>query len=161
MREKKVFTKITQICMVTSDIQKMIKNYEEKLGIGPFQIVVDGERGIGDPAENLTVYGKRQDFKVIVASCQLGEVEIELVQPLDDLSIYSDHLKKHGEGVINHISFVTEDENKSFRKVMMEEGVVSIMTGDTDLEKGQSFEYFDSGEFMGTIVELHDGMKDL
>lgn len=156
MREEKAFTQVTQIGIVTSDIQTMIKNYEEKLGIGSFQIVVDGARGIGAPAKNLKVYGKPQEFKVIVACCQVGTVEIELIQPLDEFSIYSKHLKEHGEGVINHISILTDDKNKQFRNVMAEEGISSILKGDLDPEDGQCFEYYDCSEFMGTIVELHD-----
>ncbi|MCU6761087.1 methylmalonyl-CoA epimerase [uncultured Roseburia sp.] len=151
----KQISQITQIGIVTGDLKKMMKNYEEKLGIGPFEIVVDGANGIGAKAENLKVHGKLQDFEVLVACCKLEAVEIELIQPLDDKSIYAEHLRKHGEGVINHIAIVTPD-NAAFRTLMKEENVESILKGDVNPAEGESFEYFDCGELMGTIVELHD-----
>lgn len=156
MKVKQAFTQVTQIGIVTADIDRMIESYEKKLGIGPFQVVVDGEKGIGAEAKNLMVYGKPQEFKVKVACCQLGAVEIELIQPLDGFSIYAEHLRKHGEGVINHIAIATDDGNEQFRKVMREEHMPSILKGDVDPNEGQSFEYFDCTELMGTIVELHD-----
>ena len=154
MAEKQI-TQITQIGIVTANLEKMKKNYEEKFGIGPFEIVVDGAHGIGAKANNLKVHGKLQDFEVLVACCQLGALEIELIQPLDDKSIYAEHLRKHGEGVINHIAVMTPD-NAKFRRLMKQENVESILKGDVDPAEGESFEYFDCGEMIGTIVELHD-----
>lgn len=153
---EKVFTGITQIGIVTSDLEKMVKNYEKKLGIGPFQIVADGEKGIGAEATNVKVHGKPQDYKVRVACCKLGAVEIEIVQPLDEYSTYAEHLRKHGEGVINHIAIATEDKNAAFRKVMKANQVESILKGDFDPKEGESFEYFETGEMLGTQIELHD-----
>lgn len=155
MKEKQHITQILQIGIVTADLEKMKKNYEDVLGIGPFEIVVDGRRGIGAEAKNLMVHGKRQDFKVIVACCQMGAVQIELIQPLDEFSIYAEHLRKHGEGVINHIAIKTSD-NTEFRQIMKEKGVESILKGDVDPKEGQSFEYFDTSELIGTIVEMYD-----
>lgn len=155
MKAEKQITKITQIGLVTADLDKMAKNYEEKFGIGPFEVIVDGAKGIGAEADNLMVHGKRQDYKVRVAVCQLEGLEIEIIQPLDEYSIYAEHLKKHGEGVINHIAIVTPD-NAGFRALMKEEGVESILKGDVDPAEGESFEYYDTSELIGTIVELHD-----
>lgn len=155
MNKEQAITQITQIGIVTADLEKMIKNYEEVLGIGPFEIVVDGEKGIGAEASNLKVHGKRQDFKVRVAVYKMGAVEIELVQPLDEYSIYAEHLRKHGEGVINHIAIKCPNHSK-FRKIMKQENVESILKGDVDPKEGNSFEYFDTSKLMGTIVELHD-----
>ncbi len=155
MNKEQQITQITQIGIVTADLMKMKKNYEEVLGVGPFEIIVDGEKGIGAEAKNLKVHGKRQDFKVRVAVCQMGAVQIELIQPLDEYSIYAEHLKNHGEGVINHIAIKTAD-NAKFREVMKQENVESILKGDVDPNEGASFEYFDTSKLMGTIVELHD-----
>lgn len=155
MKAKQEITQITQIGIVTADLKKMIKNYEEVLGIGPFEIIVDGDNEIGAEAKNLKVHGKPQNFKVLVAACQLGAVQIELIQPLDEYSIYAEHLRKHGEGVINHIAIVSPN-NASFREVMKMHNIESILKGDVDPDQGESFEYFDTSELIGTIVEMHD-----
>lgn len=64
-------SKITQIGMVTADLDKMVKYYEEMLGVGPWTVVADTKKGIGAPATNTKVNGKRVDFDVKVAICML------------------------------------------------------------------------------------------
>ena len=48
-------SKITQIGMVTADLDKMVKYYEEMLGVGPWTVVADTKKGIGAPATNTKV----------------------------------------------------------------------------------------------------------
>ena len=142
---------ITQIGIVTGDLYKMVRHYEEHYGVGPWEIR-DGTEGFEKEAEELTVYGKRQDFKVSLALCMAGNVQLELIQPLDEFSDYAYHLKRHGEGVIHHISIITD--NAAFRETMRERGVASIMRGHVVGE--ETFEYFDTGEELGVKVEIHD-----
>ena len=42
--------------------------------------------------------------KIKIVNIKLGPVPVELLQPLDELSPISDHLKKVGEG-IHHMAF--------------------------------------------------------
>ena len=135
-------SKITQIGMVTADLDKMVKYYEEMLGVGPWTVVADTKKGIGAPATNTKVNGKRVDFDVKVAICMLDGFELEIIQPMDDKSIYAEHLKKHGEGVINHIAIVTPD-NAKFREVMKANGIKSCQKGDVDPALGQSWDYYE------------------
>lgn len=142
---------ITQIGIVTGDLYGMVDRYQNLYGIGPWEIM-DGKVGFEGEAEDLMVYGKRQDFKVSLALCMAGGVQLELIQPLDEFSDYARHLKEHGEGVIHHISIVTD--NQAFRKTMEERGVPSIMRG--HVAGVETFEYFDTGKELGTKVEIHD-----
>jgi len=43
-----------------------------------------------------------------VAFAKIGDVEWELIQPLDDKSIYAEFLEKHGEG-LHHVAFDVEN----------------------------------------------------
>jgi 4-hydroxyphenylpyruvate dioxygenase-like putative hemolysin len=43
-----------------------------------------------------------------LALANIGKVQWELIEPLDDLSIYAEFLKKHGEG-LHHVAFGTEN----------------------------------------------------
>lgn len=142
---------ITQIGIVTSDVYAMADRYEKLYGVGPWEIR-DGKKGFKDEAEDLMVYGKRQDFKVSLALCMVGNVQLELIQPLDEYSDYANHLKQHGEGVIHHISIITD--NDDFRKTMEVRGIPSIMKG--HVVGVETFEYFDTGKELGYKVELHD-----
>ena len=144
-------TNITQIGIVTSDVYAMVDRYQNIYGIGPWEIR-DGKKGFKDEAEDLMVYGQRQDFKGSLALCMAGIVQLELTQPLDEYSDYAKHLKEHGEGHIHHISIITD--NQAFRKTMVERDIPSIMKG--HVVGVETFEYFDTGRELGYKVEIHD-----
>ena len=142
---------ITQIGIVSGDLYAMVDRYQKLYGIGPWEIR-DGKKGFKDEAEDLMVYGKRQDFKVSLALCMAGNVQLELIQPLDEYSDYARHLKEHGEGHIHHISILTD--NQAFRETMAARGIASVMKG--HVAGVETFEYFDTGRELGVKVEIHD-----
>ena len=74
-----------------------------------------------------------------------GNVQLELIQPLDEYSDYARHLKEHGEGHIHHISILTD--NQAFRETMAERGIASVMKG--HVAGVETFEYFDTGRELG------------
>jgi methylmalonyl-CoA/ethylmalonyl-CoA epimerase len=147
-------TKITQIGMTTANLEKKIANYE-KVGVGPWEIVVDTQKGLGAPATNTKFRGVPTTNDVRVAICVLDGLEIELIQPMDENGTYAEHLRTHGEGYIHHLAIETDD-NMSFRKIMKAEGCKSEWKGDVDPKLGQSFEYFDTRDLLGYYIELHD-----
>ena len=51
----------------------MVDRYQKLYGIGPWEIR-DGKKGFKDEAEDLMVYGKRQDFKVSLALCPVARI---------------------------------------------------------------------------------------
>jgi catechol 2,3-dioxygenase-like lactoylglutathione lyase family enzyme len=85
--------------LVVSDIRKAIK-YLSSLGIGPF------ENPYRDPPllEKL-LYGKPTEYSLELSNGKLGEIYLELIQPIEGKSIWKDFLDKNGEG-IHHIGFV-------------------------------------------------------
>ena len=147
-------TKITQIGMTTANLEKKIANFA-KVGVGPFEIVVDTLNGLGAPATNTRYFGVPTVNDVRVAICILDGLEIELIQPMDENGTYAEHLRTHGEGYIHHLAILTDD-NAGFRKIMKAEGVRSEWKGDVDPELGMSFEYFDTRDLLGFCIELHD-----
>lgn len=147
--------RIEQIGIVTRDVKAMAKRYEEIYGVGPW-IIADGEGGL-DPkyqAVDLTVRGKRQDFGVSLAWAKVGDIEIELIQPLDEHSDYGKFLKEHGEG-IHHISLVTDVPE--FKKTMEQRGIPTLMTG--RVPGVETWIYYDTPEELGMTVEIHDREK--
>jgi len=147
-------TKIIQIGIVTSDLEKRIANFA-KVGIGPFNLAVDTTKGLGAPASNTKYFGVPTDIDVRVAVCVLDGLEIELIQPLDEKGTYAEHIRKHGDGCIHHLGIKTDD-NAGFRKIMKVEGIRSEWKGDVDPALGMSFEYFDTREMLGFCIEMFD-----
>ena len=143
---------ILQIGIVTKDVKAMAKRYEELYGVTGWTII-DGEKGF-DPdqkAVGLTVRGERVDFEISLASAWVGDVEIELIQPLDDKSDYARFLKEHGEGV-HHISIGTDP--KAYAAKMKERGIQELMKG--TIPNTSNWVYYDSENEIGMITEVVD-----
>ena len=87
--------KIEQVCMVVHDIDKTMEAMWNKLGIGPWGINIRS----ADSMSDMIYYGKpaRFGWKAARAPNKLGGMEIELIEPTEGDSVYSDLLRKHGE----------------------------------------------------------------
>ena len=79
-------------------------------------------------------------------------VEIELIEPLDEDSVYAEHLREHGPG-LHHIMFETDDYAQSWSH-LVENGVAEIASG--DLQKSR-FALFDMRAQLGLICEIAEG----
>ncbi len=144
--------KIDQIGIVTGDIKAMVRRYEEVYGIGGWT-VIDGEAGFDASAKarNLRTRGVPGDFEISLAKAMVGDMEIELIQPLDDKSDYADFLRRHGDGV-HHISITTNAGR--FRQVMEQRNVPELLRG--TIPGAETFHYYETGAEIGMTVEIHD-----
>ncbi|MCD8097094.1 MAG: VOC family protein [Lachnospiraceae bacterium] len=149
---KPLLKKILQIGIATRDLKGMVRRYQEVYGVEDW-IVIDGETGF-DPtqkAQELMVRGQAVDFEISLAKAMIGDVEIELIQPLDDKSDYALFLREHGEGV-HHISVDTDVSQ--FQNVMEERGVEQLIRG--TVPHVETFIYYDTVPEIGMTVEIHD-----
>lgn len=99
------FTKVIQIGLVVEDVEKTVERLTS-LGIGPFrQMSLSPER-------EEWFRGKRMyaDFKIYGAA--IGDVQIELIQPLSGDSPHKEFLETNGEG-IQHIACAVDDVQKA------------------------------------------------
>jgi methylmalonyl-CoA/ethylmalonyl-CoA epimerase len=90
--QKPAFTETMQIGIVVRDLDAAIRRYEDDYGIGPWGVYqfkpgdVKEWREHGQPAEPSTR----------IATAMVGRVQWELIQPLDDRSIYAQFLATKG-----------------------------------------------------------------
>lgn len=93
-----------QLCWVVPDLEEAILHWTRTTGVGPF-LTVDRPQH-----DNPHYRGKPTECAPInVAMSQAGDVQIELVQPLDDrLSVFSE-LIPHGQGGFHHVAIYTAD----------------------------------------------------
>ena len=89
--------KIKQICVLVDDVQKAMKEYWEKFGIGPWDI----RHFTPDTVHDLYVRGEAvtEGFDFICAVCWAGDMEFELIQPIKGPNIYWEFLEKYGSGL--------------------------------------------------------------
>jgi methylmalonyl-CoA/ethylmalonyl-CoA epimerase len=136
---------LSQIGVVVRDLDAAI-NYYEALGIGPFvrpKLRYVDIVQYGEPAE--------YDFEISVAFCSLGSVEMELVQPVSEPSIYKDFLESKGEG-LHHLGFDVDDINDRLDRYK-QMGIKTVLSGRS--ETGDSAAaYLDTSDVGGVLIEL-------
>jgi catechol 2,3-dioxygenase-like lactoylglutathione lyase family enzyme len=95
------FAGVKQVCVVVRNLEDAIERYS-RYGFGPWFLF-----RYDDIAA--TVRGEDQVFSIRIALTKLGDdFQWELIQPLDDRSIYGQFLREHGEGV-QHVGFDVDD----------------------------------------------------
>ena len=140
-----MFTKVIQIAFVVRDLDEAIKIYSNIYGIGPWKISEISSKTVDD----LYKYDDVTDFAYKVAMCDIGDLEWELVQPLDDKSIYSDFLKEKGPG-LHHIAFGVKDYDHAVADLKTK-GQKVLSSGDW---KGIRFAHFATEDDLDFVIEL-------
>ena len=140
--EKSPFSKLIQIGVVVRDMDKAIQRLTS-LGIGPFQ------PKIIPPNTKEWFRGEPLKAKFDIRSAMMGDMELELIQPIEGDSPHQEFLDSKGEG-IQHIAFAVDDLDKEVAK-FTKQGVSVMLSG--RLPDGRGGDYLDL-EVGGIILEL-------
>ena len=103
MREP-VFTETMQVALVVRDIETTMRSYVHEYGIGPWAIYEFNPETVTD----MTKDGEPAAFAFRLALAMVGSTQFELIQPLDDRSMYSEFLAEKGGG-LHHIALGVPD----------------------------------------------------
>jgi catechol 2,3-dioxygenase-like lactoylglutathione lyase family enzyme len=114
---------INQIALVVKDLEKVAENYWNTLCIGPWAIY-EWEAPL---VYDRKYQGKSAWAREKIALAQVGDVQLELVQPVEGPSIYQDWLDQHGEG-LHHMNFLVDDVDKAVA-ILDKEGFPSMQSG--------------------------------
>ena len=143
------FHHVYQIGIVVRDLDKAMNLLSKVFGVGPFRETTFPPPGRGDMDRRY--HGQPGDFVYHQAFADLGNVELEVIQPLTGSSIWSDFLEKHGEG-IHHIRFNTFELDR-LTDYLAGQGIASIMSGN-GIRPGTSWANFDTEELIGFTIEV-------
>jgi len=132
-------TGLKQIGIVVKDVVRTAENYWNILGIGPWEIRDWGNHKLWDR----TYMGKPGWGREKLGHAYLGDLELELLQPVEGKSIYQDWLDTHGES-IHHIKFLCDDIDVT-SKALSDQGFPTIQSGHfgDPKDKAGGFNYFD------------------
>ena len=97
-----VFTETMQIGIVVRDLDATLRRYVDDYGIGPWEV---HEFDAGN-ANDLREYGQPVERSLRFAVATVGQVMWELIEPLDEESVFARFLAEKGEGV-HHIALAT------------------------------------------------------
>lgn len=146
-RAKVKGVKIHQVGLVVHDLELVAKNYWNIFGIGPWAIF----KWEAPLVYDRKYYGKNAWAREKIALTQVGDVQLELLQPIDGPSIYADWLKQHGEG-LHHLSFFTDDVDET-AAILEKEGFPSIQSAKFGPpEQKGAYNYIEIGP-LRTILE--------
>ena len=139
--------KFAHAALVVKDMDKAIK-YFEALGVGPFPPFLGGP---GMSFTGKTVRGNSSDYDMDLRLTRgdLGGLSIELIQPLEGRSIYTEFLEEKGEG-LHHLAFMVDDIDAEIAD-MEKRGFKVVQTGAMPNTK---WAYLEAEEPGGMVIEL-------
>ena len=148
-------TRLDQIGIVVQDVDAAADQFGSLLGIGPFRIMdwpIDGVDPEGIYLDQPAKWRMREGF------CKLGPIQIELIQPLEGRSIYSDFLQAHGPG-LHHIRFSVEPFDAAV--VALKAAGLRVLSSGTGVHVGSRWAYIDTRQLLGgVLVELRQQLDE-
>lgn len=145
--DKVKVSQIQQVCIICKDIQKTMEAYWNILGIGPWMVTEFGQPTCPD----MKYYGKPVWGRCRQAMVSLGPVELELLQPLEGVSIYHDWLREHGE-TFHHMKFLVEDlDIDRVERGMVRLGLLPTQSGHFGPKLIYKFAYFDTEKSLKVV----------
>src|SRR5579864_922534 len=134
--------------MVVNDLDACVEEYYNTLGWGPWNIYEYKAPRFRDAI----VRGKPAQFTYLGAETKVGNVWIELLQPLEGRSLFNDWLETRGEG-LHHLGYgaATRDEAEAIRHSYEQAGTRVLFEGWID---DVYFYYMDTTP---TIIEVWVG----
>ena len=144
-----------QICIVTRDLDAMVRRYADQLGIGPWWV-----NEYRPPELTDTSYrGKPAKFSMRLALAWTGALNWEIIQPLEGPNIYSDYLERNQEGM-QHVGVMLSDLDMTWDEchaTFRARGFEPIMEGRWNRVR---FCYYDTLKASGTTIEVIDRPAD-
>jgi hypothetical protein len=95
--------------------------------------------------------GVEEQVRIKQAFVQLGDVEVELIQPLEGHNGYQDFLDKTGGG-IHHVLFEVNDIDPVIEE-LAKSGITVLQSG-TGIRPGTRWALMDTHKLLGFLVEL-------
>lgn len=143
-----------QVALVVRDVYATMDQWYKLLGIGPWDV----RHFTQDSVRDFKIDGKpvTEPFDFICAVTWVGDIELELVQPVSGPSIYWEHLEKYGDG-LHHIKDVMPDEEIPGVIAQFEaNGARVLQTGWID---DDCHYYLDTKDALGLVYEIGNGGK--
>lgn len=136
---------ISQIAVVVEDLEDGMDRFGAILGVDPWEIY-----RFEPPALSETTYrGEERDYSMALALADAGGTMIELIEPLDGESIYTEHLAEHGEG-LHHVACFAFDDPAGVVEAFEDAGMPVIQSG---VYGGETpYWYLDTTEELNGVV---------
>ena len=136
---------ISQIGIVVKDLDEATANYLSTLGVGSWMTMKLEPPLLAD----VTLRGKPVQASMVAAVAQSGNIQLELIQPLEGPSIWKEFLEQR-RGGIHHVQSPVQDPVATLA-AFREMGVNVLMSGRIG---DNVFYYMDTEPILGTVYEF-------
>ena len=138
-------TTVVQVGIIVSDIETKAQAWAEVLGLPKPNIIITDTV---DKAH--TEYqGQPTEARAKLAFFDMGQVSLELIEPIGEPSTWKDQLDQHGES-LHHIAFFVKGMSEKVA-YLTSKGVPLVQRGDYT---GGRYAYMDGVSKLGLILEL-------
>lgn len=145
MTEQGIGTNIvTQIAIVVKDIDKTSEAWSKVFGLPKPEPII-----AGGPEANAVYRGQPTNAQAKLAFFDLGQVSLELIEPLGGDSVWQEVLDQKGEGV-HHIAFQIKGTDQ-VTSYLAEHDIPIIQQGEYT---GGMYTYVDSEPVLRVVLEL-------
>lgn len=147
MEQFRLMKNINQVCIAVRDAEKKAKELYRDLGAGPWAFLIIE----GPPMVEMTVRGEARDFRFKAAICEMEGCYLELIEPMDEVSIFHDFIQKKGEGM-HHVGVPVADIDSAVKEA--EARGLGVLSSAKWPDGAGGFAYLDTEASFGMVVEL-------
>lgn len=153
MDTKQVFQNPIQIGIIVRDLEPLLENFRDILGMDGFRIAEFPPARAGMPMREY--HGRQGDFVGRFCFYDWGNIELELIQPVSGESVWMDYLKATPNGLgIHHIKFMV-DHHEPTDGYFEELGIPCVTAGEgVGPNSGRIWKFFDTFGKLGFDVEI-------
>lgn len=137
--------KITQVGLMVKDIEATAQAWAQVLGVPVPNIIITDTVDIA----HTEYQGHASSARAKLAFFPLGQVTLELIEPIGEPSTWNDQLVAHGPS-LHHIAFQV-DGMAGLLPVLASHGLPLVQRGDYT---GGRYAYLDGQQKFGAVVEL-------
>lgn len=148
---KQYFRNPIQIGMVVEDLEGTMENLEKIFGIGPFRVVdfpPEGEENV-----KMQYHGRDSKFRAKFCFFDLGNIELEIIQPLTGDTVWGDFLREKGPG-LHHIKFSVPTHDSTIECLTGQGIEISQMGASVGKNLGKEWLYYDTHDLIGFDIEM-------
>lgn len=151
MRESIGNKTIVQVGLIVRDIEKSIDSYMQVFGLDQRPGVQETD---GVDVSHMKYRGAPSEARAKLAFIPMGQVTIELIEPIGGPSTWQEFLDTQGEGV-HHLAFMVEGTPRVV-SFLDGQGIPVVQQGDYT---GGMYTYLDSTPQLGVMLELLENFK--
>jgi len=127
------------IAQAVPNIEDAVVQYENTFGISAGEIIIIEEQ------------------KIKMATISIGNIKIELMEPLDDQSPIAKFLLRNPNGGLHHYCLAVDDVNKKYEN--QKSNGVSIISEPTKGYHGRNLYFIHPKQVSGALIEVEEREK--